>query len=630
MSTLSKATLSITALFAASLLVGCESQPKSIEPVQVAPLTLTVAHINDTHSNFEPLTRKWQPKVLNATTVESQVGGYPRLATALKEARQRAKDKGVAFLALHGGDAFQGSLYFSLYKGSANQRLLNEFGLDAMVIGNHEFDLGDQALLDFASGTNFPVLAANMEITPASVLSQTDNIKPYIIKELNGHKVGIFGLVLEDLPKLASPGKGLKFDGEVKSAQATVDKLVSLGVNHIVMVSHIGLDRDLRIAEQVNGVDLIVGGHSHTLLGDFTDFGLADIEGYAAMHTNPNGGKTCVVQAGEYAQAAGELTVKFNDYGQIVSCDGSNRLLFSDKFKVETDAGAQPASAAVEEKLHDYIEEHPRATLMAEDSTTRELIERDYAPGLAAYSSKVIAQVVDDNDPVDKTMLDHVRIPGKSRGGASLAVTGSEAAAVVAAAFAWKVPHADMVIINAGGVRAPIVGGSDGITAGYVLGTLLPFNGTLSTVQMRGDDIKAMLEHVINNSTNPNAVSDGGFPAMANLKVSYNGKLAEGERLEYVKLCPKQDFTQCQRLQDNEVYTVLTSTFLAGGKDGYDAFVNASIGKPIDTGFVDSETMIEYATDKGILTEIPTGMTFVPADFAKGQIDKPLSKPEDN
>ncbi|GLP98000.1 bifunctional metallophosphatase/5'-nucleotidase [Paraferrimonas sedimenticola] len=614
----------VSALLVTIGLVGCQQTPKSYEP-----LSLTVAHVNDTHSHFDPMTHQWQAELPEGQlAVQAKIGGYPRLAQALMQARRDAEAQDKPFLALHGGDAFQGTLYFSLYKGLGNQLLLNEFGLDAMVIGNHEFDLGEEPLLDFVQGVNFPVLAANMTIGADSALAKTDNIKPYIVRSYGPHKVGVFGLVLQDLPELASPGEALSFEQEVIAAQATVDELKAQGINHIIMLSHIGLDRDLRVARSVNGVDLIVGGHTHTLMGNFYQFGMGHGPGYAELHQNPDGGQTCVVQAGEYAHAAGLVEVNFDIDGNIAGCQGGNELLFDAQF--EAKAGEAELTQAQLQSLQNYVDEHPRARIVEEHPKSRQIIDEQLAPSLSQFSEQVIAQINDENDPLDTGILDHVRIPGKGRGGASLARSGSEGGAVVANAFAWKVPSADMVILNSGGVRAHLQAQEQGLTAGYVLGNLLPFGGTLSLVSLKGEHIKLMLEQVINQSTHPDAVSDGGFPITAKMTVSYDGRLVEGQRITQVQHCPKGLPGDCLPLEDERVYSVLTSTFLAGGKDGYDAFVKHAQAPALDTGFVDNESMIEYAKAKGVLYEQATGMDFVPADFAKAQLDVQLVKPQDN
>ena len=215
-----------------------------------------------------------------------------------------------------------------------NADILSQMGLDAMALGNHEFDLDNQKLNTFIDSINFPVLAANIDTSADADLKDQTNLKPYIVYAFDGnakevltdldnlptdkHIAAVFGLVLDDMPNIAPNTGDIIFKDMVQSAQDTVDMLHAKGINKIIAVTHIGNAIDLEVASKVNGIDLIVGGHSHTLLGDFTNLGMANNGTYAEIVTNPDGkGLTCVVQAGEYAQAIGKTTVAFNQQGAI-------------------------------------------------------------------------------------------------------------------------------------------------------------------------------------------------------------------------------------------------------------------------------------------------------------------------
>ncbi|WP_299496060.1 bifunctional UDP-sugar hydrolase/5'-nucleotidase [uncultured Shewanella sp.] len=622
-------------------LAGCGSDDNNKNNTESGSNTfnLAIAHINDTHSNFDATSLDFTAQVEDADfDVRTSVGGYPRIAKKLKEAREAAEDKGLPFLALHGGDAFQGSLYFSVLKGEGNAKLLSEMGLDASALGNHEFDLGNEALIEFANNINYPILAANLDMSADASMSGVDNILPYTVKELNGERVGIFGLVLEDMPSITSPGEDLVFNGEVETAQATVDTLVAEGVDKIIMVSHIGLDRDIRIAESVNGVDVIVGGHSHTRLGDFTNLGLGHgsaTASYAQMFTNPDGtGQTCIVQAGEKAEAVGGLEVSFTD-GAVTECAGTNVLLIDNDFQHEyVERNPEELTAEDQQAVEAFVNEQSNIAFAAEDEVVRQVIDTEYKPLLEAFESTVVGNVSDINDPTNTAQLDHVRIPGVARGGASLAGTGSEAGAQVATSMVWKLNQqgygVDMAITNNGGVRDHITAGPDGLTAGYVVGSLLYFNNELAIVELLGSDVRSLLEYTINYGISN---STGAFPTFANLEFTFNGLAIEGEQIEGLNVCPGGvDAGNCAAIEDDKVYKVTTNAYIAGGKDGYDMLATHNQSELVLTGFVDNEVMIEYvemlAASGKALEEISTGLTFIaPADLV---IDDPLNKPEDN
>src|SRR5690606_10095640 len=143
----------------------------------------------------------------------------------------------------------------------------------------------------------FPFVSANIDffedalLGPLSSDEISDNpeggkIYPAIIKEINGEKVGIFGLTTEDTPSISSPSEEIKFLDAVEKSKEMVTLLEGQGINKIIAVSHLGHDVDVALAEAVDGIDVIVGGHSHTVLS----------EGYIVKKEEP----TVIVQTGEY------------------------------------------------------------------------------------------------------------------------------------------------------------------------------------------------------------------------------------------------------------------------------------------------------------------------------------------
>jgi 2',3'-cyclic-nucleotide 2'-phosphodiesterase (5'-nucleotidase family) len=630
-----------TAVLAA--LTGCNSDDKApVTPIPPSTFNLRIAHINDTHSSFDATSLDFTAKVNSADmSIRTSAGGYPRVATALKTARTNASDANKPFLALHGGDAFQGSLYFNVLKGAGNATLLREMGLDAMAIGNHEFDLGNGPFIDFANKVNFPILAANLDASADSKMQGVTNIKPYIIKEYGDVKVGVFGLVLEDMDTISSPGADLAFKGEVVTAQATVDALKEMGVDKVVMVSHIGLDRDIRIAKSVNGVDVIVGGHSHTLLGDFNNIGNGNgssIASYAEMVTNPNGKtKTCIVQAGANAQAVGQADVTFED-GDVKTCSGNNTLLIDNDFIHKYDGKTRVALTDADQTAAEaFVGEQNNIAITEEDALLRSIIDIDYKPLIKEFEGKVIGQVFDANDPADTGILDHVRQPGVKLKGASLPVTGSEAGAQVAASMVWKLNQhgygVDMAITNTGGVRDDIKNDASGnLTAGYVIGSLLYFSNELAIVQLKGSDVTQLLEDTINYSL---TTSSGSFPTFANVQFTFNGKAVLGEQIEDLQVCPNGVAAgNCVDIVPETTYKISTNAYIAGGKDGYDIFDTKKLAPVIKSGFIDNESMIEYVealtTAGKKLEEIPKGLTFIAPTSFEAKLDNPVVKPQDN
>ena len=131
------------------------------------PVRIKLAHINDTHSYFEPTSLQLKLNIDNERTLEPYVsaGGFSRIATRVEQLRDDAHRQGQGMLFLHAGDCFQGTLYFSLFKGKANADLLNALNIDAMALGNHELDMGNEPVALFCQRTQFPLLAGNWDLS---------------------------------------------------------------------------------------------------------------------------------------------------------------------------------------------------------------------------------------------------------------------------------------------------------------------------------------------------------------------------------------------------------------------------------------------------------------------------------
>ena len=169
-----------------------------------------LAHINDTHSHFDETALPLRLALLDgACDIRLHCGGFPRLASFIKQARQRAISEQMPLFLLDAGDSFQGTLYFSCFKGQANAALLNQLGIDAMVVGNHELDTGNAPLANFLRQIRFPLLAANWDLSaeaedkptrmqdhPLMVSWQNPaHPKPYIVKWVDDGRCSIYVLV---------------------------------------------------------------------------------------------------------------------------------------------------------------------------------------------------------------------------------------------------------------------------------------------------------------------------------------------------------------------------------------------------------------------------------------------------
>ncbi|WP_263322355.1 5'-nucleotidase C-terminal domain-containing protein [Endozoicomonas sp. Mp262] len=589
----------LAAIIAALALVGCAQ--KDTQPEQ--SFTLTVAHINDTHSNFDPVLSSFNAKGI---TVFNEFGGFPRLQTMADKYKSAAHEQNRSFLFLHGGDAWQGTAYFKLNQGAMNADLLSKMGLDAMALGNHEFDLNNAKLNKFISGINFPVLAANIDTSKDKDLKDQTNIKPFIVYAFDGNKktvvedidnlpagkdiVAVFGIALDDMPDIAPNTGQVQFFDMVESAQKTVDLLESKGIHNIVAVTHIGNAVDLDVASKVNGIDLIVGGHSHTLLGDFTNIGHTDNGIYAQMVKNPNNNTgTCVVQAGQYAQAIGQVNVTFDAKGQVEACEGLNTMLTNDEYyhspKREV---ASKFNQDETNKVVKFIDGEDNITITEENDAMRKTIDTKYKPAVVEAYGRVIAQVPQD--------INHARRPGDK----GTDVHGSDVAPIIAEGqYFWANSDevkevtgldVDFALVGAGGVRTNIEAGK--YREGNVSLEMLPFSNYMSVVPVKGAVIKKLLEQTV-SATLPEGAHAGKFPYGGNLRYQFTETVPhKAGKLDFVEVMTgTKESPVWTPLEDNKVYNVAMSNYNATGNDGWTPLFEAQKESTdrIDLVYVDGE-----------------------------------------
>jgi 5'-nucleotidase/UDP-sugar diphosphatase len=245
---------------------------------------LRILHVNDFHGF-----------ALGYRLSESQGkrGGIAGIAALVDKLRE-----GQPTLVLSAGDMIQGDGWANLFQGRPVIEVMNAMGFDAMVLGNHEFDFGQERLRERIWETSFPVLGGNIEGLPG--------IGPYVIREVGGLRVGIIGVITEDTGIYTHPGnvRGLKFFSPVVALRRYVGELKGR-VDLIVVLSHVGYHGDMELAKEVDGIDIIVGGHSHTKLSRPVFVG-----------------KTVIVQAWAYGMVLGvlDLTVKDRKVERLEGC----------------------------------------------------------------------------------------------------------------------------------------------------------------------------------------------------------------------------------------------------------------------------------------------------------------------
>ncbi|HDY94925.1 hypothetical protein LCGC14_0283160 [marine sediment metagenome] len=430
-----------------------------------ADYSLTILHTNDFHARFEPISKYDGPCSAEDNTAGECFGGTARLVNAIKDAKARTNNH----VLVDGGDQFQGSLFYTHYKGKVAAEMMNMLGYDGMTVGNHEFDDGPEVLAGFMEAINFPILMSNADVSAEPLLA--DKLAKSTVIERGGEKIGLIGLTTEDTPDLASPGENVVFSDSVAAVQGEVDLLTAQGVNKIIVLSHSGYKVDQMVAENTTGVDVIVGGHSNTLLSNTQE------RAEGAYPTMVN--ETAIVQAYAYGKFLGELNVSFDDEGNIKEASGEPILI---------DAG------------------------VAEDETTVARIS-ELAQPLEELRSKVVAETTDAIEG-DRSVC---RVQECQMGN------------LVADAMLARVADQgiEVAIQNSGGLRSSIDAGE--VTMGEVL-AVLPFQNTLSTFQVTG---AALVEALENGVSQIDEVA-GRFPQVAGMTFTVDPSADAGSRISDV------------------------------------------------------------------------------------------------
>ncbi|ANS73778.1 bifunctional metallophosphatase/5'-nucleotidase [Paenibacillus yonginensis] len=507
-----------------------------------------ILHTNDTHAHLDNIARR---------------------VTAINEARTDNT------LLLDAGDVFSGTLYFNQYNGLADLYFMNKLGYDAMTFGNHEFDKGPATLAEFVEQAKFPFVSANVDFSTEPALNgsfhqtlgqpgEDGQIYPAIIKEINGQQIGIIGLTTPESAVLASPGPNIKFQDEVESAQKQVDALEQAGINKIIALTHLGYTVDQQLAEAVKGIDIIVGGHSHTQLND------------AEVHhadTEP----TLIVQTGEYDNNLGQLDVTFDENGVLT---------------------------AWKDKL---------IALDAKDAAGNYVIKSD------AESETKLAEFAKPLDELKKTIIGKAETDlNGERGSVRKEETNlGDLMADGMRAKVMSIVHEPDVkgyvtIQNGGGIRASI--GAGDITLGDLL-TMMPFGNNLSAVKMTGKEITAALENGVSGVEN----GEGRFPQVSGMRFFYDstkqpevlddvtGELKQaGSRMVKVQI-QNSDGTYTD-IDPDAYYIVATNSYMADGGDFYRSMKAAkNDGRYYELNLVDYEVFREYLETIGTVKQSTEG-----------------------
>ncbi|KAK1805519.1 hypothetical protein P4O66_019822, partial [Electrophorus voltai] len=423
--------------------VGCQ--------ICAAQWELTLLHTNDVHARIEE-TNKDSGKC----TKGGCFAGVARRATKIKEIRDKEKN----VLLLDAGDQFQGTVWFNFYKGKEAAYFMNKLGYDAMALGNHEFDNGvDGLITPFLQMVNCTVLSANIK--------PDDNLAPKIsgyylsskIFTVNTEKVAVVGYTSRETPALSLPGPHLRFEEEVSSLQMEVSKLITLGINKIIALGHSGFAVDKEIAKKVQGLDVVIGGHTNTFLytGDppSTEVPAGP---YPLMVQSEDGRQVPVVQAYAFGKYLGCLKMTFDSEGHVLKAVGNPILLDSN---VTEDPVIKADVDSWRVNLANYSSQYVGQTLVYLNGSFEECRFRECNLG---------------NLLCDAMVHHYIKYPDETQ---------------------WN--HVAASILNGGGIRNSIDERSrNGMHHDLEdVISVLPFGGTLDLVLLNGSTLLKAFEHSV-------------------------------------------------------------------------------------------------------------------------------------
>ncbi|SDC25274.1 bifunctional metallophosphatase/5'-nucleotidase [Acinetobacter boissieri] len=566
-------------------LTACQVQP--IKNKNTAPFTLTVAHINDHHSHLdeEQTTLKFDLGE-GPENILINRGGIARVASMMKQIEQ--KDPNV--IKIHAGDAITGDLYFNLNQGLADAAVMNQICFDSFTLGNHEFDAKDVGLKFFLDGlqqshckTPMQILSANVTFGPSSALYQTNLVKKSVVIERQGQKIGLVGITIAGKTKNASqPNADTIFAEEIATAQAQINQLKAQGINKIILQTHVGYERDLKIAAQLNDVDVIIGGDSHTLLGpeQLKTVGLDPVADYPAVVKNKQGEKVCIAQAWQYNYAVGELQVSFDPQGKVLNCGGKAHILLG------TDMQRVQSNISLTLQQKQQIQQQVATmklplSFIAPDVQMQQVLQphqvkkKTYVETVVGTASEAFCSQTRPTKQPKENCLTY----------------GGDIQQLVAYAMlqqAKKYFLADLSIQNGGGVRIDIPQGPINVATVY---QLLPFKNILVQLSMTGHEVKDTLEDALEGAN----TDIGAYPYTAGLRWEVDMTKPKGQRVQNLQL--KNASGQYQSFDLNRTYQVATIDFLARGSNYYTTLSKIHNERRKDIGLDYADIFLNYLND---------------------------------
>ena len=474
---------------------------------------LTVLHTNDAHSHIAP----------------DYKGRYG--AAKIKYTADKIRAVYDNVLMLDAGDYVMGTVFYTVFEGDADREVMNMMDYDAMTLGNHEFDKGNEGMMRFLEDLETPIVNANIDFSKYPEIDE--KINPYLIKEIGGRQVGIIGATFPETPTISSPAEGVVFNDVVESVQPVIDELEAADIDIIILISHNGFISDKETAAALDGIDIIVGGHSHTsLIGDE----------YPAMVSSAGKEPVLIVQGNEYNKYLGNLTVVFNKEGVATSWWGSPINMTAD------------------------IPEDPEIDAYVETKKIE----------LKPFTGKVLGNI--------KSELIRSRTSESNIGNL---ITDAMLAEV-------RDHGVQVALTNAGGIRADI--GTGDLTMQGLM-EVLPFGNLVATFEIKGSDLWQVFDHGLSQveadagrflqMAGAKIVWDPSAPP-------FDYATQTGGRVTEVMIADGKG--GWESLDPEKIYKVAANNYIRGGGDDFMVLKEKAIN-PYDAGPLDLDVVSKFLAE---------------------------------
>ncbi|KAH8297419.1 hypothetical protein KR044_011480 [Drosophila immigrans] len=486
----------------------------------------SILHNNDLHARYDPMKGSSEKCPKGDDEKGLCFGGFARVATVLAKARAAGQT-----LYLNAGDSFQGTPWYTFYKGEMVAEMMNALNPDAMSLGNHEFDDNVDGLIPFLNSVTFPVVCCNLDLRKVPEMQNIKSLMKSTVFKKWTTPIGIIGYLTPETKNLVAANNVDYYD-EIESINAEAKNLVRQGVNIIIALGHSGYKRDQEIAKKCPEVDLVIGGHSHTFLytGEPPEKDLPE-GNYPTVVMKSDGRKVPVLQAYAFSKYLGEIHLEFDNGGNLIHFKGAPILLDS---SVAQDSTIKAMLDARRQKIDELDDQVVGTSKVFLNGSSCRNVECNF--GNLISDAMVYGRVTED------------------QGG-----------------LYWT--DAAIALWNGGGIRASVDPGLEGIVTGADVPTVLPFGNTVSVARIKGMTIIKSLEH---SASLRNTDSSGGFLQVSGLRVILNYNRPKGKRVTSIHvLCADCKTPQYVPLDKYKYYGVIVPTFLVKGGDGYTFLVDS-------------------------------------------------------